>query len=192
MNDDDPPAPEARTGAPPLAVALVGLPGAGKSTVARALVAELGLRRVCRDEVRAAMFPQCEYSFIEKRAAYRGALLAIEINALLGASSVIDGMTFSRREDYERLRELAHRQRFSAMALVLECTPALARRRVADDVLRRAHPARDRSPELVDAVAARFDAPPADAVRIDASLPADAMCRRAVDAVRARLSGAPA
>lgn len=171
----------------PLVVALIGLPGAGKSTVARALVAELGLRRVCRDEVRAAMFPQCDYSFIEKRAAYRGVLLAVEINGLLGRSSVIDGMTFSRREDYARLCDLVDRQRFAVIALHLDCAPALARRRVAEDALRCAHPARDRAPELVDAVAARFDDPPADAVRIDASLPVADMCRRAVDAVRARM-----
>jgi predicted kinase len=190
--NNSPPAGNPSARATPLAVALIGLPGAGKSTVAHALVAELGLRRVCRDEVRAAMFPQCDYSFIEKRAAYRGVLLAIEINRLLGASSVIDGMTFSRREDYSRLCELARRHRFAAMALLLDCPPALARRRVADDALHRAHPARDRSPELVDAVAARFEAPPADAVRVDASLPAAEVCRRAVDAVRARLHAAPA
>lgn len=187
--------PRARSTAPPtppLAVALIGLPGAGKSTVARALVAELGLRRVCRDDIRAAMFPQCDYSFIEKRAAYRGVLLAVEINSLLGVSSVIDGMTFSRREDYARLCALARQQRFEAMALVLDCTPALARRRVAEEGMRRAHPARDRSPELVDAVAGRFEDPPADAVRIDASLPAVAVCRQAIDAVRARLRGASA
>ncbi|HEU4662496.1 MAG TPA: ATP-binding protein [Dokdonella sp.] len=184
----NPPAVDTRVASStPLAVALIGLPGAGKSTVARALAAELGLRRVCRDEVRAAMFPQCDYSFIEKRAAYRGVLLAVEINGLLGRSSVIDGMTFSRREDYARLLELADRQRFAVMALHLDCAPALARRRVAEDALRGAHPARDRGPELVDSVAARFDEPPADAVRIDASLPVADMCRRAVDAVRARL-----
>lgn len=191
--DNDPsPKPEPDARATPLAVALIGLPGSGKSTVARALVAELGLRRVCRDEVRAAMFPQCDYSFIEKRAAYRGVLLAVEINGLLGRSSVIDGMTFSRREDYTRLCELARAHRFEVMALWLDCTPALARRRVADDALRRAHPARDRSPDLVDAVAARFEDPPADALRIDASRPAVEVCRRAVEAVRAHLRGAPA
>ncbi|MGN6521578.1 MAG: AAA family ATPase [Dokdonella sp.] len=192
MIDDAPPALEKSTRAAPLAVALMGLPGAGKSTVARALVAELGLRRVCRDEIRAAMFPQCDFSFIEKHAAYRGVLLAVEINCLLGASSVIDGMTFSRREDYERLCELARKHCFTAMALLLDCPPATARRRVAEAALRRAHPARDRSPGLVDAVAARFEAPPADAVLIDATLPAADVCRRAVEAVRARLHGVPA
>jgi len=191
-DNNPPPIRGASAGATPLAVALIGLPGSGKSTVARALVAELGLRRVCRDEVRAAMFPQCDYSFIEKRAAYRGVLLAVEINGLLGLSSVIDGMTFSRREDYARLCQLARLHRFAVMALRLDCAPALARRRVAEDALRRAHPARDRSPELVDAVAARFEEPPADAVRIDASRPAAEVCRRAVEVVRLRLRGAPA
>ena len=88
---------EPYSGAPrALIVALIGLPGAGKSTIARALEQQLDLRRVCRDAIRHAMFPRCDYSFVEKRAAFRTVLLAVEINCLLGDSSVIDGMTFSR------------------------------------------------------------------------------------------------
>ena len=52
----------------PLVVALVGLPGAGKSEVASFLARELALRLVSRDAIRAAMFPQCRYSPAEKRA----------------------------------------------------------------------------------------------------------------------------
>src|SRR6516225_6560857 len=85
----------------PVVVALIGLPGAGKSVVARALTDQLGLRRVCRDTIRHAMFPTCSYSFAEKRAAFRAAMLALEINCMLGESSVIDGVTFSRRRDLE-------------------------------------------------------------------------------------------
>src|SRR6478736_4260144 len=75
-----------------LIVTLIGLPGAGKSTVARTLERRLGLRRVCRDAIRQAMFPRCDYTFIEKRAAFRTVLLAVEINCLLGEPTVIDGM----------------------------------------------------------------------------------------------------
>ena len=171
----------------PLVVALMGVPGAGKSTIAQALADQLGLRRVCRDAIRHAMFPQCDYSFIEKRAAFRSVLLAIEINGLLGKASVIDGMTFSRRDDRERLVETAHQHRFDLLWLLAECAPALARTRIASDRRSHAHPALDRIPELVDTVAGRFEALPEHVVRIDASAPVDAMCRAAVALVARRL-----
>lgn len=169
----------------PLIVALAGLPGAGKSTVAHALVDEFGLRHVCRDAIRAAMFPQCAYSYLEKRAAFRGVLHALEINGTLGASSVIDGMTFSRRHDVQRVAALAARCRFGLLTLWIDCPPALARARVAAGAAR--HVARDRTPQLVDEVLARAEPLPDDAVRIDASLPPDQMCRLAAGAVAACL-----
>src|ERR1700755_2546184 len=87
----------------PIVVALIGLPGAGKSVAARALQEHLGLRRVCRDMIRNAMFPRCAYSYAEKRAAFRGLLLAVEVNCMLGESTVIDGVTFSRHSDLQRV-----------------------------------------------------------------------------------------
>ncbi|MEO6687570.1 MAG: AAA family ATPase [Dokdonella sp.] len=169
----------------PCIVAVMGLPGAGKSTVARAIEWQLGMRRVCRDAIRAAMFPRCDHSYVEKRAAFRSVLLALEINCALDASSVVDGMTFSRRDDYERVAALAAEHGADVLPLLIECTPALARERVAKGSAE--HPAGDRQPALVDEVAARFEAPPEYAVRIDARLPAEDMCRLAVAAVVAHL-----
>jgi predicted kinase len=171
-----------------LIVALMGLPGAGKSTVARTLERRLGLRRVCRDAIRQAMFPRCDYTFIEKRAAFRTVLLAVEINCLLDEPSVIDGMTFSRREDFDEVAALAERHGFDVLPLLIDCPPALARERIARDLADRRHPAEDREPELVDIVARRFDAPPAAAIRIDAARPMEEVCRLAVAEVAARLS----
>jgi len=180
-----------RSGAGPvLVVALMGLPGAGKSTIARALVERLGLRHVCRDRVRAAMFPQCDYSYIEKRAAFRAVLLAVEINAVLGHSSVIDGMTFARRDDRERLDEVAREHGFDLLWLFADCTPAVARARIRLDRRQEEHPARDRDPALVDAVAGRFEALPERVVRIDANGPAERMCEAAIAAVAAWPRGA--
>jgi len=176
-----------------LIVALMGLPGAGKSTVARVLERELGLRRVCRDAIRHAMFPRCDYSFVEKRAAFRTLLLAVEINCLLGESSVIDGMTFSRREDYEQVVALADAHGFDILPLLIDCPPEIARERIArdlvsGDLLGMGHVAEDREPELVDLVARRFDTPPVEAVRIDATRPIAEVCRTAVSEVSARIA----
>ena len=178
-------------GAGALVVALMGLPGAGKSTVAHALESRLGLRRVCRDEIRRAMFPRCDYSFVEKRAAFRTVLLAIEINCVLGESSVIDGMTFSRRDDYDQVVARADLHGFDVLPLLIDCPPELARERIARDLLQRRHPAEDREPELVDIVARRFDPPPAATIRIDAAHAMEEVCRLAVAEVAARLRSEP-
>lgn len=170
-----------------LVVALMGLPGAGKSTIAQALVEQIGLRRVCRDRIRAEMFPQCDYSYIEKRAAFRAVLLAVEINGVLGHSSVIDGMTFARREDRERLADVVRERGATLLWLFADCTPAVARARIRLDHRHATHPARDRNPALVDAVAGRFEALPDGVVSVDANGSQAATCEAAVAIVAARL-----
>ena len=167
----------------PVVVALIGLPGAGKSVVARALEDQLGLRRVCRDAIRHGMFPKCSYSFAEKRAAFRGLLLALEINCMLGESSVIDGVTFSRRRELVRVDAAIRRYRFLPLPIFLECPPEVARARIAADVAANRHLARDRTPDVVTEVLSRFDAPPPNALVIDATLPATEVCRLAVEVV---------
>lgn len=176
----------------PVVVALIGLPGAGKSVVARSLEAQLGLRRVCRDGIRHAMFPRCSYTFAEKRAAFRALLLALEINCMLGESSVLDGVTFSRRSDLMRVDAAIRRYAFTPVPIYLECPPDVARARIASDIERDRHLARDRTPEVVGEVLARFETPPPNALLIDATLPATEVCRLAVNAVREAGSGAAA
>jgi len=173
----------------PIVIALIGLPGAGKSVVARALEDQLGLRRVCRDAIRQAMFPKCSYSFAEKRAAFRAMLVALEINCMLGISSVLDGVTFSRRRDLLRVDAVIHRYGFTPVPIYLECPPDVARARIADDVRNNRHLARDRTPEIVTEVLVRFEPPPPSALMIDASLPALEVCRRAVAACAAVRAG---
>lgn len=171
----------------PLVVALIGLPGAGKSLVAQAFVDTFGLRRVCRDTVRSAMFPSCSYSYAEKRAAMRGVLLAVEVNCMLGEGSVVDGVTFSRRRDLERLDATLAPYDVISLPLFLDCPPDIARQRVAHDIETGRHMALDRSPALVDEIMARFETPPATCVVLDARLPKDDLVAAALAAARSRM-----
>lgn len=169
----------------PLLIAPLGLPGAGKSALARALERRLRLPRVCRDAIRAALFPQGSAGAGEKHVAFAAALAVAAEHLRAGRSCIIDGATFARQADRRRLEALARRHGARVVWLYLDCPPALARRRVARD---RTHPAPDRTPALVDAVAARFAPPPAGALRLDAAQPRGELSALALAAV-ARAGG---
>ncbi|GMV30314.1 MAG: hypothetical protein AMXMBFR59_24390 [Rhodanobacteraceae bacterium] len=196
MSSAPTPVPASRSAAPvarpgrPVVVALIGLPGAGKSLVARALADQLGYRRIDRDAIRHAMFPRCSYSFVEKRASFRGVLLALEVNCMLGESSVIDGCTFSRRADLARVDQVVKQHAYTPIPIFLDCPSELARERIARDVTENRHLARDRNPDVVGEVLARMEPPPPGALSIDARLPAAEVCRLAVEAV-ADIAGIP-
>ena len=174
----------------PFVVATMGLPGAGKSVVARAIEDQLGLRRICRDQIRAAMFPQCRYTYLEKRAAYRSLLLALEINCMLGVGSVIDGMTFSRRSELDRVAEVTAKLGIVTIPLLIECPPELARSRVARDIAENRHIAADRTPETVNDVIARREPAPEGTLVVDATLSEADMCMAAIAAIRDSISAA--
>lgn len=158
----------------PVVVALIGLPGAGKSTLAHALSERLDLRIANRDVIARALFPQCSYSLPEKRAAFHGVLLSVEVNGALGESTVIDGMTFSSRADLERVARICARYALILIPIWLDLPAEVAKARIAADRRSgRYHPADDRNPALVDAVLARFERPAPTVPTIDALLPAD-------------------
>lgn len=158
----------------PVVVALIGLPGAGKSTLANALAERLDLRLANRDLIARALFPQCTYSLPEKRAAFHAVLLAVEVNGAIGESTVIDGMTFSSRGDLERVARIAAKYDLIMVPIWLDLPADVAKARIgADRKSGRYHPADDRTPALVDAVLERFERPLPTVPVIDALLPAN-------------------
>jgi predicted kinase len=166
-------------------VALMGLPGAGKSTVARHLISELPLHLVDRDSIRGALFPRCAFTLAEKDAANAAVFAAVVANCRLGRASLVDGMTFARASELEALRACAAAEGAHLLPLFLDCAVEVAGARIAAD---RSHRASDRTPALADSVADRFEAPPADAVRIAADVASGEVCAAALAAVRAVLA----
>lgn len=168
----------------PVVIALAGLPGAGKSTLARALCERFALSLVDRDALRAAMFPDCRYTEDEKLAAQQAVKEAVKKNCAANGNSLIDGMTFARRSVRHEFRKHASACGARFVLVWLDCPAAVARDRVASD---NTHAAGDRVPGLVDRIAGKFEEPVTAAGRIDGTLTPQLVLQRASEIVTSEL-----
>jgi predicted kinase len=151
----------------PLLVALAGLPGAGKSMLARRLAPALGAAIVDRDALRAASFAPGDSGAAVREAATALSQQEISIRLQRGESCIADGRTLARAADRAVLAQLACDVPADFALLWLDCPVELAIERVRRQAM---HPAPDRDEALVRAVAARFEVPAAAAtlLRLDA------------------------
>lgn len=165
-------------------IALAGLPGAGKSTLAKGLQAALRAEIVSRDTIRMAEFPEWD-DRAAKRAAFEIVRLDVSLLLRAGATVIVDGATLATQAERHELRGLAAGVGVDFVLLWLDVAPDIAAARIAAD--RHEAPA-DRHPALAHAVAGRFECPreDEDAVRLDAAAASTALLDAAVTAIRAR------
>lgn len=164
----------------------MGLPGAGKSTLAAGLAAAMHWPVIDRDALRAGLFPQALGTAQEKDAANAATFAAVEASLARGRSCIVDGMSFADADQRDALRRLARRGDARCIFLWLDCPVPVAVRRVARQT---EHRAVDRVPGLVVEVAARFAPPGADALRLDATESAEALLRAALARLSAESRG---
>jgi predicted kinase len=150
-------------------VALIGLPGCGKTTVARrlhALAPQLVV--LSRDLVRRELVAQPDYSAGEKRAVFDALLSRVAPELADGRDVLIDGMTFSHAAERDRAAASAEAAGAVFLAVHCDCPLEVALDRVrAQGKAAEAHPAGDRDEALVREVAARFEPVSSSVARLD-------------------------
>jgi predicted kinase len=143
-------------------VLMAGLPGTGKTTLARELAVRTSSRVLSKDEFRHAIFRpnEIEYTSWQDDFCLELVLQTAGYLLLRDPSRVIflDGRPFSRRYQIENVLVAADRLQQPWKILECVCSEGTARRRLETDAAGGSHPAGNRGYQLYVAVRARFEA----------------------------------
>lgn len=163
-------------------VVLVGIPGAGKSTMAAALAERFpGARVVDKDQVRHALFAPCDHSAAERDVTYSAMLDAARYHLGRGRLVVFDGMTFSRQSEVGAAERVAAAAEAFCAVVVCDVPVEVAAERCERDRAGGDHLATNRDGDLARRVASEMEEPPGDYLTVTM----DGDLAPAVDAVAA-------
>ena len=153
-------------------VLFAGLPGTGKSTLARALAERLGAAVLDKDRVRGALFPGVltDYSTEQDELCMRAMLeSAVYLTARQRTVYIFfDGRTFSMQTQIEEVLCVAERAGACWRIVHLTCTDAVAEARLARNDP--AHPAKNRDPALYRRIKQQFEPIPQASLAVDTTL----------------------
>lgn len=170
-------------------VLMAGLPGTGKSTLARELAAQTSGRVLSKDEIRHAIFLPEEIEYSSRQDDYCMQVMLETAGYLLARNPArpifLDGRPFSRRYQVENVLAAAASLHQPWRILECVCSDETARRRLAADAEGGAHPAGNRGYQLYLEVKARFEAITHAKTVIDSEQPLETCVQQALAALRA-------
>ncbi len=168
-------------------VIFAGLPGTGKSTLARALAERLGAAILDKDRVRGALFPDAltDYSAEQDQLCMRALLEAAAYLTQRRRVRYVffDGRTFSTRGQIEEVLLAAKQAGACWRILHVKCADAVAEERLARNDP--GHPAKNRDPALYRRIKQHLEPILQPKLEVDTTLGFDA----ALAAVEVYLAG---
>ena len=150
---------------------LAGLPGTGKSYLARAHAPRLSAHVMDKDRVRDALFGPERIEFSTDQ---DDLVVSLMLQAAAHiwwkderATIILDGRVFSKNAQLKQVTDFAERlgQRWRVIECV--CSEGTAKLRIAQDQQSGAHPAANRTGTLYDAVKSRFEPIPEPKIVVD-------------------------
>ena len=147
-------------------VAMAGLPGTGKSTLAHALVDTLRIQGtqaliLDKDHVRVSLFQTEDVAYSREQDDLCVDIMLQVAGYLLhhapDRTVILDGRTFSRRDQVETVIRAAADLVIPLLFIECRCSEATAIQRLTQDQACRTHPAKNRGPDLYRRVKAQAD-----------------------------------
>ncbi len=142
-------------------IALAGLPGTGKSTIARQLAQRLPAVVLDKDRIRAALFPPERIDYATLQDDFCMGVMMETAGYLwqqdATTSVIFDGRTFACRYQLDTVAQFAATQRQPLLILECICANVTAHRRLEDDIADATHLAGNRDYNLYLAIQQRFE-----------------------------------
>lgn len=165
-------------------VLMAGLPGTGKSTLARELAKRVGGRVVSKDDFRHTIFLPEEIEYSTAQDDFCQELMLETAGYLLSRDPkriiFLDGRVFSRRYQIENVIHFADSLHQQWRILECICPEPLGKQRLSTDIEHNQHPAGNRDYQLYLAVKARFEVITFPKCVIDTSQELDASIQQAL------------
>jgi adenylylsulfate kinase len=142
-------------------VTMAGLPGTGKSTLARALAGRLNAVVLNKDTLRAAMFPPEEIEYSHQQDDFVVSVMFDVAGYYFRKDPArvvfLDGRTFSKKAQIDTLVATCAERGWKLKVIECVCPDDVARARLERDVLSGLHPAADRDFSLYLRLKAQAD-----------------------------------